>query len=219
MTGLLKDKRLTSIVAIDRHGAIGCQNELPWKLKTDMAFFKTCTIGNAVIMGRKTYDSIGCCLPKRTNIVLSHNNILFNGTPQCQLAMSIQESLYQASSTACEEVFVVGGALTYSQFAPLVDRYLVTIVDYEVPGADAFLDESILASIQAWGPTKLSDTSAQEGIDEYAFSIYEVPAPDAEQRSAERTALIEQYAEQLKRPKRRKPTKRGEGFSQDAFAF
>src|SRR5436309_740216 len=117
---------LTSIVAIDKNGAIGCRNTLPWRLKSDLAFFRQTTNGNAVIMGRKTYDSIGCCLPNRKNIVLSHSYDLFHSTPDCQLAHSIEEALARAGNSPSREAFVIGGAATYAQFANLIDRYLVT---------------------------------------------------------------------------------------------
>lgn len=221
MTGKMRTKRLTSIVAIDSDGAIGCRNELPWKLKTDMTFFRTNTVGNAVIMGRKTYDSIGGCLPKRKNVVLSHNNVLFEGTPDCQLALSIPESLFLASRAKCDEIFVVGGGLTYSQFAPLVDRYLITIVDHKVSNADAFLVEDILTAIQKWGPQKLSQIAASDGVDEYPFSIYEVNAPDLGARRTQRAELIKGFSASIfrKKPKRNRTGNSANGLSQDAFAF
>lgn len=219
MTGNKLQKTLTSIVAVDRNGAIGCRNELPWKLKSDMKFFRENTIGNAVIMGRKTYDSIGCCLPRRTNIVLSHNNVLFDGTDHCQLALSIPEAMYRAASSDCDEIFVIGGALTYNQFAPLVDRYLVTVVDYDVPDADAFLDPDVLAQIEDWGPELLSKTEAMEGVDEHPFVIYEVGAPDIEERAKARAELISRYSEGFKKPAKRKSSAPRSSFSQDAFAF
>ncbi|WP_209349166.1 dihydrofolate reductase [Pontixanthobacter sp. CEM42] len=211
---------LTSIVAIDKKGAIGCRNELPWKLKTDMQFFRSQTIGNTVIMGRKTFDSIGGNgLPRRTNIVLSHNNVLFANTAACQLALSIPESLFRAEETGSDEIFVVGGALTYGQFAPLVDRYLVTIVDYEVPDADAFLDPNILDTFEKWGPTLISETSASSDNDEHNFAIYEFCAPDHEERQAKRLELIDSFRSAIKKPKNHKRAAKAPGLPQDAFAF
>ena len=181
--------RLTSIVAIDRHGAIGCRNALPWNLKSDMAFFRATTMNHSVIMGRKTYDSIGKPLAGRKNIVLSHNGLLFDSTPECHLALSVAEGLARAQQNRSREVFVIGGAATYSEFAPLVDRYLVTVVDHVVPEADAFLSADILSEINDWASEQIHTAEARPGFDDFGFKILELFAPDAEERSARRRQL------------------------------
>lgn len=191
--------RLTSIVAIDVNGAIGCRNALPWSLKSDMAFFRRQTSGNAVIMGRKTYDSIGGPLPKRQNIVLSHNNILFNDTPECKLALSVNEALFQADKSKAVEVFVIGGAQTYAQFSDLVERYLVTVVRHEAQDADAFLNSTILTNFADWGGTLLESCPASEGRDQYAFDIFEMIPPNVEERRRMQASAIERYRSQLSR--------------------
>ncbi|MEM6827153.1 MAG: dihydrofolate reductase [Pseudomonadota bacterium] len=221
MRGEQSIKKLTSIVAIDRNGAIGCDNNLPWRLKTDMSFFRTQTTNNTVVMGRKTYDSLGGKpLPKRNNIVLSHNAVLFNNTPVCQLALSVEEALFRAAALKDEEVFIIGGAQTYAQFDDLVDRYLITVVEHEVPNADAFLSENVMASLQTWQKVGLGSYQATPGQDEYAFSIYEVTAPDLELRHQVRRSLIAQFKSNFERPKGQPTVKRNVGpTSQDAFAF
>lgn len=182
--------RLTSIVAIDRNGAIGCRNELPWKLKSDMAFFRTTTMGNTVIMGRKTYDSIGSPLPGRKNVVLSHNWQLFDSTADCQLANSIPECLAQAQLNRSREAYVIGGAATYREFASLVDRYLITVVDYEVPDADAFLSQEILDEVAGWDTQPLDSVCSSPDRDQYAFRVFEALAPDTEERADERQRML-----------------------------
>ena len=221
MSGKNTVRQLTSIVAIDLRGAIGCDNTLPWRLKNDMAFFREKTIGNTVIMGRKTYNSIGSNpLPRRNNIVLSHNSVLFEAVPSCQLVLSVEEALYRADRNADEEIFVIGGAQTYEQFDSLVDRYLVTIVDHEVPDADAFLSDRVLQSFRDWQRVEIASFRATADQDEFAFSIFEVSAPDGEARRRVREKMIETFAGKvtarcgpLKKPKATL------AISQDAFAF
>jgi dihydrofolate reductase len=200
-------KSLTSIVAVGKFGAIGCRNELPWRLKTDMQFFKSQTVDNVVIMGRKTYDSIGGCLPKRTNMILSHNNILFESTNTCQLSLSLGEALFRAQAIKGCETFIVGGASVYEQFAPYVDRYLITVVDKEVPDADAFLSDSIFGDPADWDKKTLANHPMTDGIDEASFSVFEWVARDNDQRRALRDSLVYDYSSRItKRPARRRTT-------------
>lgn len=212
---------LTSIVAIDVRGAIGCRNQLPWRLKSDMAFFRSQTLDNAVVMGRKTYDSLGRkCLPKRKNVVLSHNNVLFDSTPDCRLALSVDEALFLLSSFGRPQAYVIGGAVTYREFASLVDRYLVTIVDHEVRDADAFLSESILTSLREWERAEIASFPRANDTDDFAFSVYEIVAPDAQARSAERARRIATYKSKFGQAGKanKKRSFKSQSY-QDAFAF
>jgi len=212
--------RLTSIVAIDQRGAIGCKNALPWTLKSDMAFFKQQTIGNAVVMGRKTYDSIGKCLPGRENIVLSHNQVLFDQTEEYALASSVDEVLYKISKSKKAEIFVIGGAQTYLEFADLVDRYLVTFVDHAVEGADAFLDPSIRQNFEIWKRDKIQSVRQEAGRDQFSFQIYEITPPNTVERLEKRIERFEHFQSRLPRPKSalRSPKTPFDG-SQEVFAF
>ncbi len=221
MTAKRSLHRLTSIVAIDLRGAIGCDNTLPWRLKSDMAFFREQTVGNTVIMGRKTYNSIGSKpLPRRNNIILSHNTVLFEAVPSRQLALSVDEALYRAGKNSDEECFVIGGAQTYEQFDELVDRYLVTVVDHEVPNADAFLSSSVLRSFREWERMELSSFGASSDQDEFAFSIFEIKAPNAGSRRLRRQQIIESYASKAETRKGRAGFVRAQHQRfQDTFAF
>lgn len=158
-----------------------------------MAFFREKTSGNTVIMGRKTYDSIGNPLPNRKNIVLSHNAVLFDSTSECQLATSIDEALVRATQNRSREIFVIGGAETYNQFSGLVDRYLLTIVDHEARDADAFLPSGILNALKAWDSVELASYLPHPGKDQFGFKVFEISAPDAQQRSARREAMVADY--------------------------
>lgn len=212
--------RLTSIVAIDERGAIGCKNALPWALKSDMAFFKSQTVGNAVIMGRKTFDSIGKPLPSRENIVLSHNNVLFAQSENCKLALSLQEVFLHVSRSRKKEFFVIGGAQTYSQFSDYVERYLVTRVRHTVVSADAFLDESIITSLNDWNAKNIKSVNCSDGVDDYSFDVIEYTPRDLEIRKSRQAQILDLAKERCIRPRNVMPGRKVElAGTQETFAF
>lgn len=193
-------KRLTSIVALNEDGAIGYRNELPWKLKSDLKFFQEKTIGNVVIMGRKTFQSIGKPLPGRFNIVISHNSVLFPESENSVVAISVGEALYRASIAKGynrNEVYVVGGAQIYSLFAPFVDRYLFTLVDKPVPNADAFFDANVVGDLDNWDFQLITDVVPDRARDDAPFTILQVDARDLAIRTIKRAELIEQYGSKV----------------------
>lgn len=164
--------RLTAIVAIDRHGAIGRQGGLPWRLRSDLAFFKATTLGHPVIMGRTTFESIGRPLPGRTNVVLSRGGAAIAG---CLTATTPAEAL--AACGAAGEAFVLGGAQVYALFAPQVSRWLVTHVEAEVAGADAFLDPAIRDGWGTWRAEQLLAFPAQPPGDDHAARVVAYTLP------------------------------------------
>lgn len=169
-------QRLTSIVAVNREGVIGCRNTLPWRLRTDMRFFREQTTGNTVIMGRKTFDSLGRKpLGARFNVVISHHFGLFSETPDCVLGIGIEDGLFRASLAPkpYKETFVMGGESMYKQFAPYADRYLITLVEKEVRDGDTFFDQNFLGNPDEWDISKLRSVPAGPD-DEAAFSVFEV---------------------------------------------
>ena len=117
--------RITLIVAMDRKRGIGIANQLPWRLPEDLAHFKRTTTGHAIIMGRKTYDSIGRPLPGRRNIVVTRNpawhadGVATAATPQQACALAQGET----------EAFIIGGAELFVQTMLLADRMIVTEID------------------------------------------------------------------------------------------
>lgn len=124
------------IAAMDRNRLIGNKNQLPWHLPADFAHFKAITMGKPIIMGRKTFESIGKPLPGRINIVLSRNpEIQFDGV----VCVSSFEDAINAVSDA-EEVMVIGGSTLYEMLLPQVDRMYITYVDGEFTG-DAWFPE------------------------------------------------------------------------------
>lgn len=133
---------ISLIAAISRNHAIGVQGALPWHLPKDFAWFKSCTAGKAVIMGRKTFDSLGRPLPKRLNIVISRNPPQENTAQENLLwATSLPQALQLAQQHQAQwgdEIMVIGGGEIYTQALPLADRLYLTEVDYTVEDADAF---------------------------------------------------------------------------------
>ena len=125
---------ISIIVAVASNGVIGDKNSLLWHIREDMVHFRTTTSGHPVIMGRKTYDSIGRPLPKRTNVVITRDaNLTIEG---CAVVHSLEEAVSMFDSA--EEVFVIGGAQIYAQALPLADRIYLTVVGKEYEGDTSF---------------------------------------------------------------------------------
>jgi len=177
-------RRLTSIVAVNKDGVIGCRNSLPWRVKSDLAFFKATTSGNIVLMGRKTYDSLGRCLPNRYNIVLSRQFNLFEDHPNCVLRDGVVEGIAEAEiAPPCfDEVFVIGGATMYTQFHDIVDRYLITVVDKVVDNGDAFFDLKLFNEPSKWDVSRVVSPSQGEH-DEASYEIFELIPTDLDVRN------------------------------------
>lgn len=122
------------IVAIAQNGTIGDKNSLLWHIKEDMRFFRTTTSGHAVIMGRKTFESLGSKpLPKRTNIVITRADRQFEGA---LTAHSLQEAIAMAGDDA--EIFVIGGAQIYAEALSVADRMYITRVERDYEGDTTF---------------------------------------------------------------------------------
>ena len=132
------------IVAISDNNAIGKDNALLWHISEDMKFFRKTTTGSPVIMGRKTYESIGRPLPKRINIVITRGSEAPEGT---LLANSLQEAFDLAEAEAVKaevpaaHCFVMGGGQIYAQALDYVDRMIVTHVHTRIEEADTFFPD------------------------------------------------------------------------------
>jgi dihydrofolate reductase len=124
------------ISAMGRNRVIGINNTLPWRLPADLKHFKQITMGKPVLMGRKTYESIGKPLPGRTNIIISRDGDY--RVPGCIVAHSIDAAL--ASAAGHEEIMVIGGAALYQQMLPRADRLYLTLIDEDFKG-DAWFPE------------------------------------------------------------------------------
>ena len=125
---------ISIIVAIAQNGTIGDKNALLWHIKEDMRFFRTTTSGHPVIMGRKTFESLGSKpLPKRKNIVITRSDVEFEGA---FVAHSLEEAIAMADDDA--EVFIMGGAQIYAQALDIADRMYITRVERNYEGDTSF---------------------------------------------------------------------------------
>jgi dihydrofolate reductase len=129
---------ISMIAAIGKNRALGLNNQLLWDIPEDIKHFRETTKGHPVIMGRKTFESIGRPLPNRTNIIISRNT----GYQQegCITCTSLENAITEAKKQNSNEIFIIGGAQIYEQGMKLADKLYLTIVDDE-PEADAFFPE------------------------------------------------------------------------------
>jgi dihydrofolate reductase len=129
---------LSLIAAVAENRCIGAQNALPWHLPEDLKRFRAITRGHPVIMGRKTFESIGRPLPQRQNIVISRDpNYSAGGI---EIATSLEQSIELAKGQSPQQIFVIGGAEIYRLALEMADRLFLTLVHQEVPG-DAFFPD------------------------------------------------------------------------------
>jgi dihydrofolate reductase len=151
------------IVAVAENGVIGARGALPWRLPDELAHFKRTTLGKPVLMGRRTWESLGRPLPGRANVVLSRDP---NFSPRGALvARDLDEAL--GMHAAAPEQFVIGGASLYAEALPRADRIYLTRV-HARPTGDVFFPE--LASGE-WGESLLAEHPA-DARHAHAFSIY-----------------------------------------------
>jgi dihydrofolate reductase len=152
--------KLTIIVATDAQRGIGIHNTLPWKLPEDLAHFKRTTTGHPIIMGRKTFDSIGRPLPNRRNIVVTRNDKWSHEGVETVGSIEAAIALLDGA-----EGFVIGGAEIYRQSLQLADQLIITQIDHTFD-CDAFFPEIDAA---AWQETaRASHVSEASGL-HYAF--------------------------------------------------
>lgn len=156
---------ISIIVAVAQNGVIGDKNSLLWHISEDMRFFKRTTSGHPVIMGRKTYESLGRPLPNRTNVVISRTLGELEG---CTVVRSLEEAI--ALFPTEEEVFVIGGAQIYALALDVADRFYLTRVGHDYEGDTSF---------PTWNECewRLISREAYEQGEKYphpfAFEIYE----------------------------------------------
>lgn len=131
----MKKATVSAIIAIGkRTRAIGKNNDLIWKIPDDLKRFKTITSGHPIIMGRKTFESIGRPLPNRTNIIITRNPNLDVGRPSVVVVTDIKSALDKAHELDQEEIFIIGGGEIYKQALPFTDRLYLTLVDSDAQG-------------------------------------------------------------------------------------
>lgn len=127
---------LSAIVAMSENRVIGVNNQLPWHLPADLKHFKTLTTGHPIVMGRKTFESIGKPLPNRTNIILTRDpTYLATG---CLVVTSIAEALNLSAVKQTNEIFIIGGATIYKQLLPQINKLYLTLVHTTIVGDTYF---------------------------------------------------------------------------------
>lgn len=132
---------LSVIVAMAHNRVIGLNNQMPWHLPADLAWFKKNTLNKPVIMGRKTFESIGRPLPNRHNIVISRQiEPTDNKISNVSWVKSIDEAISLAQEQQPDEVFIIGGGNIYQQVLPLIDWLYLTHIDAELQGDTYFPD-------------------------------------------------------------------------------
>ena len=153
----------TIIVATDAKGGIGINNTLPWRLPEDLAFFKKATSGHPIVMGRKTFESIGRPLPNRRNIVVTRNP-----TWQHEGVEAVPTLAAAAALIGEEQAFIIGGAQIYAETLPQAQRLLVTEIGKSFD-CDAFfpaIDKSI------WQETAREPHHSEANGFDFAFVTY-----------------------------------------------
>lgn len=136
--------RISIIAALSENNVIGRDNDLPWYLPSDMKRLKALTMGHPLVMGRKTYESIGRPLPGRTSIVISRNKEKLHYPPEVKKASSLDEALEiaQASEGGDTEIFLFGGGQIYAEGIERAERLYLTVVKEDVEGDTHFPDYS-----------------------------------------------------------------------------
>ncbi len=160
---------ISAIAAVDKHKVIGKDNQIPWYLPADLKYFKRTTLHHHVIMGRKSFQSIGRPLPKRTNIVVTRNPFFI--ASGCLSAPSIEIALKMAEDNGEQEAFIIGGGQIYEQSQPYWNRVYLTEVETVVEDGDTFFpplneEEWKLVSSEA-------HTADEKNELAYTFKVYE----------------------------------------------
>jgi len=164
---------LCHIVAASKNWVIGREGKMPWHISEDLKYFKKMTQGCPVIMGRKTFDSIGKPLPGRFNVILSRSDL--NLPEGCRLAKSLDEAVFLAqswleengqSSTSEPNIFIIGGGDLYRSSLQKVDRIYLTAIDRIVEGDTHYpeIDETHF---------RLLKSEAHEVPEKFSFRVYE----------------------------------------------
>lgn len=146
---------IIGIVAVDRNLAIGKGGQLPWHYSADMKFFKATTVGNIVVMGRRTWETLKSPLTERQNIVLSRNS---STSPDAGvMVINDVDSVLKFARGRDDHLFVMGGAKVYEAFLPHIDRWIVTEVPLSVEGADTFMPLNFLDGFELYELRQLDE--------------------------------------------------------------
>lgn len=164
---------LSLIVAIAEDGAMGKNNGLPWYLPADLRFFKKSTMGKPVIMGRRTWESLGRPLPGRLNVVLSS---LEMDLPQDVLLYhELKDAIARVAQEGLDEAFIIGGSKLFAESLPQLQRLYITRIQTTVPDADTFFPEIDYSDWKlSWEEKHEADETNKFN---YAFQLWERSQP------------------------------------------
>ncbi|MHC1779820.1 MAG: dihydrofolate reductase [Bacteroidales bacterium] len=156
--------KISIIVAVAQNGAIGKDNRLLWHISEDLKYFKKVTSGNPVVMGRKTWESIGKPLPGRRNIVISRS---LDSLPGAEVFKSLELALEVVGKSGADEIFIIGGGEIYRQALPFASKLYLTKVHVTIEDADTFFP-----SVDSDQWQELSHESFERGEKfEYSFEF------------------------------------------------
>lgn len=159
---------VSAIVVMAENRIIGSNNHLPWRLPADLKHFKTLTTGHPVVMGRKTFESIGKPLPNRFNIIISRNQAFH--APNCVVVQSINDAIQHAAALNSNEIFVIGGADIYKQALPHIKRIYLTIIHHTFDG-DTYFPELNMSHWEEY--EHITHPADKENIYSYSFVTLE----------------------------------------------
>lgn len=159
--------RLALIAAVARNGVIGRDGDLPWRIPADLQFFKTATMGKPMIMGRRTFESIGKALPGRTNIVVTRSGDFT--ADDVEVAADFDQALAIAARQDAGEVMVIGGGEIYAAAMPRADRLYLTEVHLDAEG-DVHFPQFDLAQ---WREVSRDDHAAEGDTPAFSFVTLE----------------------------------------------
>jgi dihydrofolate reductase len=157
--------KVSLIVAMAKNRVIGANNRIPWHLPNELRLFKSLTMGHHIVMGRRTYESIGRLLPGRTTVIVTRQRDY--AVPGAIVVHSVEEALDACKGD--DECFVIGGADLFRETLPFADRLYLTIVDAE-PAGDTFMPEF---DMDAWQEASSQDFAADERhAYPYRYAVY-----------------------------------------------
>jgi dihydrofolate reductase len=154
---------ISHIVAMASNRVIGNQGDIPWKIPGEQKMFKKITMGHTMIMGRKTFEAIGCALPGRTSIVITRQTGY--QVPGCKVVHDLKSALESCAPDE-DEVFIIGGGQIYEESIAIADRIYLTLLPREV-GGDTYFPEFSESDFQ------IIKSDFIDGVEPYHFYIYE----------------------------------------------
>ncbi len=163
----MKRPTVSIIVAMAKDRVIGKDNDMPWHLPADLQYFRKVTTGKPIIMGRKTYESIGRPLPKRHNIIISRNSDY--KVKGCDVVNSLDAALEVAGGA--EEIFIIGGGFLYDQSIDAAERLYLTFIDLEVEGDTFFPEYQHLKLDKVFSESHQKD---EKNPYDYEFTIFDI---------------------------------------------